>query len=216
MKTKPAMRKTVALPLVVRGRQVDAQIVTFSNLSDPKEHVALVVSGVDSPHHLPIVRIHSECLTGDVFGSARCDCGPQLEESLEILSWNGGVVLYLRQEGRGIGLYAKIDAYELQDCGLNTYDANVELGFSPDARDYRVAAEMLQALEINVIRLLTNNPDKRTQLEHCGIVVAEQLSTRTYLTSHNASYLATKVNRAGHALLLLPLPAAPPDGTKSA
>ena len=117
------------------------------------------------------MRLHSECLTGDVFGSQRCDCGPQLREAVERIATAGGFLLYLRQEGRGIGLYAKLDAYALQDDGLDTYDANLALGFGADERDYTVAAQMLLALGVRRVALLTNNPDKVHQLERLGIEV---------------------------------------------
>jgi GTP cyclohydrolase II len=149
---------------------------------------------------VPLVRPHSECLTGDVFGSQRCDCGPQLREAVERIDAVGGYLLYLRQEGRGIGLYAKLDAYVLQDAGLDTYEANLALGHAADERDYTVAAQMLAALGVPKVALLTNNPDKVAQLRQLGVVVAEQVSTRTHLSAANAGYLATKARRGAHAL----------------
>jgi GTP cyclohydrolase II len=149
-----------------------------------------------------LVRVHSECLTGDVFGSDRCDCGPQLRESVERVAAAGGLLLYLRQEGRGIGLYGKLDAYALQDEGLDTYDANLALGFGADERDYTVAAQMLLALGVPRITLLTNNPDKVAQLRMLGIDVAAQLPTGVHLNDTNAAYLATKVRRQQHTLEL--------------
>ena len=146
---------------------------------------------------VPLVRVHSECLTGDVLGSQRCDCGPQLHEAVERISDEGGYLLYLRQEGRGIGLYNKLDAYALQDAGLDTYEANLALGFAKDERDYTVAAQMLLALGINHIDLLTNNPDKATQLQSAGIRVNSQVPTRLHLSSGNGRYLAAKTWR-GH------------------
>jgi GTP cyclohydrolase II len=147
------------------------------------------------------VRLHSECLTGDVFGSQRCDCGPQLREAVERISKHGGYVLYLRQEGRGIGLYDKLDAYALQDGGLDTYDANLALGHRADERDYTSAAQMLHALGANRIGLLSNNPDKGAQLARLGITIASQVPTALHLTGANAAYLATKARRGGHDLL---------------
>ena len=123
----------------------------------------------------PLVRLHSECLTGDVFGSERCDCGPQLREGVEAVAATGGFLLYLRQEGRGIGLYAKLDAYALQDTGMDTYEANLALGHGEDERDYTAAAQMLSALGANSIRLLSNNPDKAAQLTAHGISVSERV-----------------------------------------
>ena len=150
---------------------------------------------------LPLVRLHSECLTGDVFGSQRCDCGPQLREAVERITEHGGYVLYLRQEGRGIGLYDKLDAYALQDRGLDTYDANLALGHRADERDYTSAAQMLRALGANRIGLLSNNPDKSAELARLGITVARQVPTALHLTGANAAYLATKARRGGHDLL---------------
>ena len=147
------------------------------------------------------MRLHSECLTGDVFGSQRCDCGPQLREAVERITKHGGYVLYLRQEGRGIGLYDKLDAYALQDRGLDTYDANLALGHRADERDYTSAAQMLHALGANRIGLLSNNPDKSAQLARLGITIARQVPTALHLTGTNAAYLATKARRGGHDLL---------------
>jgi GTP cyclohydrolase II len=147
------------------------------------------------------VRLHSECLTGDVFGSLKCDCGPQLKEALRIIGDSGGgVLLYLRQEGRGIGLANKIRAYALQDRGLDTVDANRRLGFADDERDYGHAAAMLRALGIERIRLLTNNPAKVAGLEAAGIAVAERVAHQMPANPHNADYLATKRKRSGHLL----------------
>ena len=151
---------------------------------------------------LPLVRLHSECLTGDVFGSQRCDCGPQLREAVERITKHGGYVLYLRQEGRGIGLYDKLDAYALQDRGLDTYDANLALGHRADERDYTSAAQMLHALGANRIGLLSNNPDKGAQLARLGITIAKRVPTALHLTGTNAAYLATKARRGGHDLLV--------------
>jgi GTP cyclohydrolase II len=176
-----------------------ARAVSFDGLADGREHVALRL-GPAVPGD-PLVRVHSECLTGDVFGSGRCDCGPQLRESVERITEAGGYLLYLRQEGRGIGLYAKLDAYALQDGGLDTYEANVALGYGEDERDYTVAAQMLQALGERRIRLLTNNPDKSAQLTALGIEVTRQVPTAAHVSATNAGYLAAKV-RHGHRLRL--------------
>ncbi|MFD0786905.1 GTP cyclohydrolase II RibA, partial [Micromonospora azadirachtae] len=144
----------------------------------------------------PLVRPHSECLTGDVFGSQRCDCGPQLRESVERIAEAGGFLLYLRQEGRGIGLYAKLDAYALQDAGLDTYEANVALGHGEDERDYSVAAQMLATLGVPAIVLLSSNPEKALQLDQLGVTVTERVPTGLYLSPANADYLAAKASRA--------------------
>jgi GTP cyclohydrolase II len=170
---------------------------TFHGLADGREHVAI---GLGEPGAVPLVRPHSECLTGDVFGSERCDCGPQLREAVERITETGGYLLYLRQEGRGIGLYEKVDAYALQDQGLDTYDANLALGRGADERDYTVAAQMLRALGVGRIALLSNNPDKRAQLLSQGIEIAEQVPTSVHVSETNARYLSTKSTRGGHAL----------------
>jgi GTP cyclohydrolase II len=148
------------------------------------------------------VRPHSECLTGDVFGSQRCDCGPQLREAVERIGAGGGYLLYLRQEGRGIGLYAKLDAYALQDDGLDTYEANLALGRGEDERDYGAAAQMLAALGVGPIRLLSNNPDKARQLAALGVPVVERVPTAAHVSEANVRYLRAKVEHTGHTLAL--------------
>jgi GTP cyclohydrolase II len=174
------------------------QIVAF-RASDGQEHVALVVGAFGGKP--PLVRLHSECLTGDVFGSLKCDCGPQLKEALRIIgAAGGGVLLYLRQEGRGIGLANKLRAYALQDRGLDTVDANRRLGFADDERDYGHAAAMLRALGIDDVRLLTNNPNKVAGLEAAGIAVAERVAHHMPTNPHNADYLATKRKKSGHLI----------------
>ena len=175
------------------------QIVGFRASDDGQEHVALVIGAFGGKP--PLVRLHSECLTGDVFGSLKCDCGPQLREALRIIGDSGGgVLLYLRQEGRGIGLLNKIRAYSLQDRGLDTVEANQRLGFGDDERDYGHAAAMLRALGIDEIRLLTNNPAKVKGLESAGIRVVERVQHQMPANPHNADYLATKRKRSGHLL----------------
>ena len=173
------------------------QIVAFRASDDGQEHVALIVGAFAGKP--PLVRLHSECLTGDVFGSLKCDCGPQLKEALRIIgSEGGGVLLYLRQEGRGIGLANKIRAYALQERGLDTVDANARLGFADDERDYGHAAAMLRSLGIESVRLLTNNPRKVEGLEAAGIRVAERVAHHMPVNPHNADYIATKRNKSGH------------------
>jgi len=176
-----------------------AEIVAFRSPDEPREHVALVIGKRDgSP---PVVRLHSECLTGDVLGSLKCDCGPQLHQALhQIADSSWGVLLYLRQEGRGIGLINKLRAYALQDQGFDTVDANVRLGFAIDARDFSVAARMLDLLGIGEVRLLTNNPNKVAGLEAAGIRVKERLPIILPANPHNERYLATKRDRTGHQL----------------
>ncbi|MGN5379289.1 GTP cyclohydrolase [Streptomyces sp. MUSC 14] len=198
-------RARVRVPLRFHdGYSVDAELVTFHGLADGQEHVAVVL-GDPAPGSVPLVRLHSECLTGDVFGSARCDCGPQLREAVERIADRGGVLLYLRQEGRGIGLYNKLDAYALQDQGLDTYEANAALGLPEDARDYTAAAQMLAALGIGELDLLSNNPDKAEQLRALGAVVRDRVPTGVFTTAHNVRYLRAKVLQTQHTLPLAEL-----------
>lgn len=193
------VRTRVRVPLrFADGYSVSADVVTFDGLADGAEHLALVFGDPVAP----LVRMHSECLTGDVFGSARCDCGPQLREAVERIDEAGGVLLYLRQEGRGIGLYAKLDAYALQDAGLDTYEANTALGLPEDARDYTAAAQMLGALGITEVDLLTNNPDKVRQLRERGVAVARTVPTGVHATPDNLRYLDAKVRHTNHTLAL--------------
>ncbi|MGI8767934.1 MAG: GTP cyclohydrolase II [Propionibacteriaceae bacterium] len=191
--------------LTVRGRTTEshAEIVSFDGLCDGREHISVMWPSDDDT---PLVRVHSECLTGDVFGSMRCDCGDQLDDAIDVLSEAGGVLLYLRQEGRGVGLYNKLDAYALQDAGLDTVDANLSLGLPADGRDYTVAGQMLQSLKIDRIRLITNNPDKQAQLQRFGIDVVQRISTLQHANPENAKYLQAKRERMGH---LLPDPLEP-------
>ena len=198
------VRTRVRVPLRFGdGYSVDAELVTFHGLVDGGEHLAVVLGEPGAvPGVPPLVRMHSECLTGDVFGSARCDCGPQLRESVERIAEAGGYLLYLRQEGRGIGLYNKLDAYALQDAGLDTYQANVALGLPEDARDYTVAAQMLTALGVDSVQLLSNNPDKEAQLAGLHVTVAERVPTGAHATVHNLRYLRAKVEHTRHSIVL--------------
>jgi GTP cyclohydrolase II len=175
----------------------ETQIVAFRGRDDGQEHVALLIGAFAGKP--PLVRLHSECLTGDVFGSLKCDCGPQLQAALGIIAAEGGgVLLYLRQEGRGIGLANKLRAYALQDRGLDTVDANRRLGFADDERDYGHSAAMLRALGIDRVRLLTNNPSKVEGLEKAGIDVIERVAHHMPSNPHNADYLAAKRSKSGH------------------
>ncbi len=195
-----APRVLVRTPLALDNGVV-AEIVSFSGLSDEKEHIALIFPA-SAPQESPLVRAHSECLTGDVFHSARCDCGDQLAQAQDMMSETGGILLYLRQEGRGIGLYKKIEAYKLQqENGLDTFEANRHLGFEDDLRNFQVAAEMLQALGVERVRLLTNNPDKARSLTDYGITVDEIICTGTFVKDANRGYLQIK-ERCGHTLSL--------------
>ena len=196
------VRNAVDLPLrAADGFATVATAYTFDRLVDGREHLALRLGDLPEPDdEIPLVRLHSECLTGDVLGSQRCDCGPQLREALERLTAVGGYLLYLRQEGRGIGLYNKLDAYRLQDTGLDTYQANVALGHGPDERDYAVAAQMLLALGIDELSLLSNNPDKASQLVDAGLTVVTRVPTAVHLSPANAGYLAAKARHGAHDL----------------
>lgn len=174
--------------------------VAYTNLVDEKEHVALVKGNIDSDQPV-VVRVHSECLTGDVFHSHRCDCGPQLAAALKQIHEEGsGILLYMRQEGRGIGLINKLKAYELQEQGLDTVDANLKLGFAPDLRDYGIGAQILKDLGVRKIRLLTNNPRKITGLEGYGMEVVERIPLQIEENEDNTNYLHTKQSKLGHLL----------------
>ena len=182
-----------------------AEIVAFRSADDLREHVALII-GTQNGEQTPLVRLHSECLTGDILGSLKCDCGPQLDAALAAMAdearqgtgW--GVLLYLRQEGRGIGLINKLRAYELQDQGFDTVDANTRLGLPSEARDFPVAERMLRLLGVGAIRLMTNNPAKVSALEAVGVNVLERVPHQLPPNPHNARYLDTKRDRSGHIL----------------
>jgi GTP cyclohydrolase II len=202
-----SIRTAVTVPIrFPDGYATVARVLTFEGLADGREHLLLAFGdawsedGAVDPGPSPLVRLHSECLTGDVFGSERCDCGPQLREAVEALDREGGLLLYLRQEGRGIGLYSKLDAYALQDAGLDTYEANLALGHDADERDYTCAAQMLAAVGVESVRLFTNNPDKSGQLRDLGIGVDAVIPTAVHLTPANARYLQAKRDRTGHHL----------------
>ena len=192
---------TSEVTLIARARlpledMPETQIVAFRS-PDGEEHVALVIGAFGG--RPPLVRLHSECLTGDVFGSLKCDCGPQLREALRLIAAaGGGVLLYLRQEGRGIGLANKLRAYALQDRGLDTVEANERLGFADDERDYDHAAAMLRALGIERVRLLTNNSAKVDGLAAAGIEIVERVAHHMPANPHNADYLAVKRAKSGH------------------
>jgi len=172
----------------------------FSNTLDDKEHVAFVFGDVAQQSAVPI-RIHSECFTGDVFGSRRCDCGEQLDKALQLISEHGfGVLIYLRQEGRGIGLLKKLQAYNLQDQGMDTVDANIHLGHLADEREYSIAALMLENLQIKSIQLITNNPNKIDQLQSLGINVEGRIPIEIESNCDNKSYLQTKADKMDHFL----------------
>ncbi|MDB5707634.1 MAG: cyclohydrolase [Sphingomonas bacterium] len=193
-----AARLTIATRarLPVSGAE-DTEIVAFRTPEMPGEHVALLIGTPNGQP--PLVRLHSECLTGDVLGSLKCDCGPQLDAAIRAIAASGwGILLYLRQEGRGIGLINKLRAYALQDQGFDTVDANTRLGFAVDSRNFAVAARMLDLLGQRSVRLLTNNPEKVAQLETAGIHVVERVPHILPANPHNERYLATKRDRTGH------------------
>jgi len=170
----------------------------FEDEESGKEHVALVMGDLGGNEPL-LCRIHSECLTGDCLFSQRCDCGPQLQFAMESIAAQGrGIILYLRQEGRGIGLLNKIKAYQLQDSGADTVEANEQLGFEADSREYEICRPMLEHFNVQRVRLLTNNPAKVEAMERMGVEVVERLPIHVGVTSHNESYLSVKVDKLGH------------------
>ncbi|MEO0462774.1 MAG: GTP cyclohydrolase II [Pseudomonadota bacterium] len=198
------------LDIVTRARlpvtaSEEAEIIAFRSTADTREHVALII-GEQNGERAPLVRLHSECLTGDVLGSLKCDCGPQLDAALDEMARHAreeggwGVMLYMRQEGRGIGLINKLRAYRLQDQGFDTVEANQRLGLPDEARDFPVAARMLELIGARAIRLLTNNPAKVKSLQAHGIDIIERVQHQLPDNPHNAKYLATKRDRSGHLL----------------
>ena len=192
------MRRQAEAPIPTRYGQF--RLIAYADQATERmPHLAFVAEGFD-PAHPVAVRIHSECMTGDVFGSRRCDCGEQLDASLRIAAERGGVVIYLRQEGRGIGLINKLKAYNLQDLGLNTADANTHLGFDVDARQYGCAVFILQDLGIQEIELITNNPDKVEAMRRSPIRVLRRIPLVIPLTADNRDYLHTKQDLMGHFL----------------
>jgi GTP cyclohydrolase II len=210
--TLPVATVRTQVPVPLRfpdGYATTACAFSFNGLVDGQEHLAFGLGDWTAARARaatggppPLVRPHSECLTGDVFGSQRCDCGPQLREAVERITVVGGFLLYLRQEGRGIGLYSKLEAYALQDTGMDTYEANLALGYAEDERDYVVAGQMLLALGVDRIALLSNNPDKAEQLGRLGVTVTERVPTGVHLSRANAGYLAAKARRSAHTLHL--------------
>lgn len=199
VKQSVTIRNRVKIP--IKNGNLIGEFISFHNLSEPLEHFAIGF-GAWETQSAPLVRVHSECITGDTFYSTRCDCGKQLDEAMELTAKQGGVIIYLRQEGRGIGLFNKIDAYELQMQGYNTYEANRMLDFPDDMRSYVCAAEMLGALSISTIRLLSNNPKKASDLVELGIDVAETKRTGVFSTKDNLAYLLAKSQLTHHNIHL--------------
>ncbi|MCG9682526.1 GTP cyclohydrolase II [Vibrio sp. Isolate23] len=187
---------------VGKNSDIEAELLSFKGLKTDKEHVAVIFKQADKTQSSPLVRLHSECLTGDVFHSSRCDCGEQLDETINKMGESGGIILYLRQEGRGIGLYNKIDAYKLQSQGMNTYEANNHLGFGDDLRDFTEAAQMLKALSVDKIRLITNNPKKIRELKEHGVEIEDTVNTSAHVKEGNEGYLQAKVSHGKHDLKL--------------
>ena len=197
-----AWRRAPRLKIVSRARlplagAENTEVVAFRPSDGGPEHLALLIG---DPGGAPLIRLHSACLTGDVLGSLKCDCGPQLQAAVRRIAQEGGILLYLQQEGRGIGLLNKLRAYQLQDQGFDTVDANLRLGFGEDERDFDLAAAMLKALNVSQVRLLTNNPAKAEALTGQGIEVAEVVPHLFGENPHNAHYLATKRDRQGHLI----------------
>jgi GTP cyclohydrolase II len=191
----------VQVPMRTPTGDIPSLFISFSGLQD--SHFAIQLG--EPQHNVPpLVRIHSECVTGDTFGSLRCDCGPQLQEAIQRIHKEGGYILYLRQEGRGIGLNSKLRAYKEQDKGLDTFEANRVLGFPDDARDFNLPAQLLKALSVNKIRLLSNNPEKLKYLIDNGIDVVERLSTSTFANPQNQKYLEAKRLLKNHQLFETP------------
>lgn len=189
---------TSRLPLKKYG---EFQMTVYQHWLDNAEHFVLVKPPV-TKNSVPLVRVHSECVTGDIFGSCKCDCGSQLDESMNLIAKEGGVLIYLRQEGRGIGLANKLKAYALQEQGWDTVEANIKLGLPIDGRDYAVAYQILKNLGIDVLKLLTNNPNKVAALENFGITVSQRIPLPIVTTNENLHYLKTKKEKLGHYLVL--------------
>lgn len=200
MRTERLVERQVDVQLPTRHG--DFQLIAYKQSATGEEHLALV-KGAWEQNEPVLVRVHSSCVTGDIFGSCRCDCGPQLHRAMEMIEAEGkGVIVYMQQEGRGIGLLNKLKAYKLQEQGADTVEANVMLGFDMDARDYGVGAQILHDLGVRKMRLLTNNPRKRTGLIGYGLEIMENVAIEIAANPHNERYLRTKKEKLGHSLRL--------------
>jgi len=199
LETESLIKKEVAVHLPTQWG--DFEMVAFTQLNTQENHIALV-KGVWEENEPILVRVHSSCVTGDIFGSCRCDCGPQLHKSMEMIEKEGkGLIIYMNQEGRGIGLVNKLKSYNLQEGGMDTVDANIALGFDMDERDYGVGAQIIRSLGVRKMRLMTNNPTKRAGLIGYGLEVVENVSIEIESNQHNESYLKTKRDRMGHTIM---------------
>jgi len=202
LKHESSIERQIDVKMPTRSGEFD--LVAFTQKTDGKEHIALT-KGTWEENEAVLVRVHSSCVTGDIFGSCRCDCGPQLEKSMEMIEKEGkGVVLYMNQEGRGIGLINKLKAYKLQEEGFDTVEANIELGFQGDERDYGVGAQILRNLGVRKMRLLSNNPKKRAGLVGYGLEIVENIAIEIESNEHNEFYLETKKVKMGHELKQFP------------
>jgi 3,4-dihydroxy 2-butanone 4-phosphate synthase / GTP cyclohydrolase II len=200
MEHETMIRKEVSVKLPTEFGDFD--MVAYTQLDTGENHLALV-KGTWEDNEPVLVRVHSSCVTGDIFGSCRCDCGPQLHKAMEMIEKEGkGVILYMNQEGRGIGLINKLKAYNLQENGFDTVDANLQLGFKMDQRDYGIGAQILRSLNITKMRLMTNNPKKRAGLVGYGLEVVENVAMEIIPNTHNETYLKTKRDKMGHSILL--------------
>ena len=199
LETESLIREEVKVQLPTEWG--DFEMVAFTQLNTQENHIALV-KGTWEENEAILVRVHSSCITGDIFGSCRCDCGPQLHKSMEMIQKEGkGLIIYMNQEGRGIGLVNKLKSYNLQEAGMDTVDANLALGFDMDERDYGVGAQIIRSLGVRKMRLMTNNPTKRAGLIGYGLEVVENVSIEIESNQHNESYLKTKRDRMGHTIM---------------
>ena len=199
LKTESLIKKEVSIKLPTEWG--DFEMVAFTQVNTQENHIALI-KGTWEDHEPILVRVHSSCITGDIFGSCRCDCGPQLHKSMEMIEKEGkGLIIYMNQEGRGIGLVNKLKSYNLQEAGMDTVDANLALGFDMDERDYGVGAQIIRSLGVKKMRLMTNNPTKRAGLIGYGLEVVENVPIEIESNKHNESYLKTKRDRMGHTIM---------------